>query len=239
MRYAMAMLTRLHRAAMRAAATLLFLLIAWPAQAAVTITFWSHEFGNSFPHAFITLRGVPDAGGGPVDANYGFTARTVSPAILFGAVPGRIDTAKPAYMAGSDAQFSLEITDAQYADVLRLVDEWSEATGNATYLMNSRNCVHFTQEAARRVGLTTLDFPKLMKKPRSFLQAVAAANAGQVTVLDRRGAEYLAGLEPLPAPGTPPPPAPPVTPPPAVHVAPQAPGGAALTPATAGGSTVH
>ena len=50
---------------------------AAPAWAAVTITFWSHELGNSFPHAFFTLRGVPDAGGAPVDANYGFTAKSV------------------------------------------------------------------------------------------------------------------------------------------------------------------
>jgi hypothetical protein len=57
---------------------------ALPAQAAVTITFWSHELGNSFPHAFFTLRGIPDAGGAPVDANAGFTAKSVSPALLMG-----------------------------------------------------------------------------------------------------------------------------------------------------------
>ena len=34
--------------------------------------------------------GIPDAGGRPVDANYGFTARSVSPAILVRAVRGMI-----------------------------------------------------------------------------------------------------------------------------------------------------
>ncbi len=105
-----------------AIAALLLSLAALPAHAAVTITFWSHEFGNHFPHAFFTLRGTPDAGGAPVDLNYGFTPKAISPAILFGPVQGRIDIAKRSYMDGSDAQFSLVLTDAQYADILRLVE---------------------------------------------------------------------------------------------------------------------
>lgn len=176
-------------------AALLLSLAALPAHAAVTITFWSHEFGNHFPHAFFTLRGTPDAGGAPVDLNYGFTPKAISPAILFGPVGGRIDIAKRGYMDGSDAQFSLVLTDAQYASILRLVDEWDEKKGDGTYRMNTRNCVHFTQEAARRAGLLNVDFPALMKKPRSYLKAVAQANAAQVTVIDRHGKEYLAALE--------------------------------------------
>lgn len=175
-------------------AALLLSLAALPAHAAVTITFWSHEFGNHFPHAFFTLRGTPDGGGAAVDLNYGFTPKAITPAILFGPVKGRIDIAKRGYMDGSDAQFSLVLTDAQYASILRLVDEWDETKGDNTYRMNSRNCVHFTQEAARRAGLVQVDFPNLMKKPRSYLKAVAAANAAQVTVIDRHGKEYLAAL---------------------------------------------
>ncbi|WP_211280007.1 hypothetical protein [Sphingomonas dokdonensis] len=189
-------------------AALLLSLAALPAHAAVTITFWSHEFGNHFPHAFFTLRGTPDAGGAPVDLNYGFTPKAITPAILFGPVKGRIDIAKRGYMDGSDAQFSLTLTDAQYASILRLVDEWDETKGDNTYRMNSRNCVHFTQEAARRAGLVQVDFPDLMKKPRSYLKAVAAANAAQVTVVDRHGKEYLAALEAeaaTPQPASPPP----------------------------------
>jgi len=142
---------------------------AAPAWAAVTITFWSHELGNSFPHAFFTLRGVPDAGGAPVDANYGFTAKSVSPKLLMGTVAGRLDISKPFYIAGSDAQFSVVLTDAQYNAVLGLVAAWDEKTGDAHYNLNQRNCVHFVKEAARIAGLTDLDRPKLMKKPRSYL----------------------------------------------------------------------
>lgn len=176
---------------------LLLSLTALPAQAAVTVTFWSHEFGNSFPHAFITLRGVPDAGGAPVDANYGFTAKSVTPALLFGTVPGEVEPAKPAYIAGSDAQFSVVLTDAQYNQILALIAAWDEKTGDGRYNLNNRNCVHFVKEAARIAGLTDLDRPKLMKKPRSYLQSIGDAAGPQVTKLGLRGKEYLAGLPPL------------------------------------------
>ena len=179
------------------AALMLLLGLPLPAQAAVTITFWSHELGNSFPHSFFTLRGVPDAGGAPVDANYGFTAKSISPALLWGTVNGRLDVASPAYMKSSDAQFSVTLTDGQYAAVLALVREWDEKTGDAHYNLNRRNCIHFVQEAARRAGLVGLDQPKLMKKPRSFLLAVEAANAGHVTAINQHGAAYLAALTPV------------------------------------------
>lgn len=193
-------------------AMLLWLATALPAQAAVTITFWSHEFGNDFPHAFFSLRGVPDAGGPPVDVNYGYTAKTITPAILFGAVPARIDIAKPGYMKGSDAQFSMVLTDGQYREMLSLVAEWAHP--DVDYLLNSRNCVHFVKEAARRLGLVGLDRPELMKKPRSYVKAVAEANAARVQVIGLHGDDYMAGLPPLPAPPVAPTPA--VVPPPVV-----------------------
>ncbi|MDY0959047.1 hypothetical protein SOM26_10160 [Sphingomonas sp. CFBP8993] len=183
------------------AATALFLMCAWalPAQAAVTITFWSHELGNSFPHTFFSLRGTVDANGAPVDANYGFTARSISPALLMGTVKGRLDISKPFYISTSDAQFSYVMTDAQYADILALVAAWDEKTGDSHYNLNQRNCVHFVQEAARRLGLVGLDHPDLMKKPRSYLKAVAQANADRVTIVGQNGKAYLASLPPLPA----------------------------------------
>ncbi|MEG3173568.1 hypothetical protein U1708_15235 [Sphingomonas sp. ZB1N12] len=168
-----------------------------PAQAAVTITFWSHELGNSFPHAFFTLRGIPDAGGPPVDTNVGFTAKSVSPALLMGPVAGKLDIAKPGYVAGSDAQFSVVMSDAQYEAVLRLVDAWSEGKPDSVYRLSDHNCVTFVKEAARIVGLTGIDQPKLMKKPRSYLKAVLAENTGRVTSVGLRGKAYLATLAPI------------------------------------------
>ena len=62
-----------------------------PAFAAVEIGFYSRELGgNNFPHAFIQLRGTVDATGEAVDTSYGFTARAISPAILWGSVSGEV-----------------------------------------------------------------------------------------------------------------------------------------------------
>jgi len=189
---------------------LLFLaMLALPASAnaAVTITFWSHELGNDFPHAFFSLRGTPDAGGAAVDTSYGFTAKSITPAILFGKVSSRLDIAKPRYVRGSDAQFAVTVTDAQYAAVLALVDAWG---GNKVkYDLDTHNCIHFVKEAARLVGLTGLDQPKLMRRPRSYLQAVAAANPGRITVIRRHGRDYLPTLPPAAAGQVPPAAAPP------------------------------
>ena len=184
-------------------ALLLSLVTALPAHAAVTITFWSHELGNSFPHAFFTLRGVPDAGGAPVDLNYGFTARSLTPAILMGPVAGKLDIAKPGYMAGSTAQFLVVLSDAQYADIVALVRLWGGTGEENRYKLGTHNCVHFVQEAARRAGLSDLERPRLMKKPRSYLKSIAEANAGKVTIIAKQGRDYLPTLVALP-------PAPPV-----------------------------
>ena len=106
--------------------------VALPAQAAVTITFWSHEFGNSFPHAFFTLRGIPDAGGAPVDVNYGFTAKTITPGDPDGHRWRASSTSpSPAISRGSDAQFSVTLTDAQYADVLALIARMGRGAATA------------------------------------------------------------------------------------------------------------
>ena len=185
--------------ALAAALLLLLTLAAAPAQAAVTITFWSRDFdGNYFPHAFFTLRGTPDAGGPPVDAVYGFTAKSVTPALLFGNVGGRIERPKPGYMEKAHVRFSRVMTDAQYQGVVALVRAWDERSGgDSTYNLGKRNCVTFVREAARAAGIATVDFPKLMKKPGQYLIAVAAANADAITPIEKMGREWLPTLTPI------------------------------------------
>jgi hypothetical protein len=179
-------------------AALLWLVVAVPAQAAVTITFWSHDLGSSFPHAFFTMRGTPDAGGDPIDLSFGFTAKTVSPALLFGSVPGKVERPTVSYMDGSDAQFAVVLTDAQYAGELALIQAWDETRGgDSHYNLNNRNCIHFVKEAARVAGLADLDQPDLMKKPRTYLQTIAAANGNLVAVIKMDGKQYLASLSPI------------------------------------------
>lgn len=180
----------LHRI-VRFAALLLVALASVPAQARVTVTFWSYENGGDFPHAFFTVHGTPDRGGKPVQGAWGFTPKAVTPAMLLGTVGGKIDYTTKKYVARSIAHFSVPVSDAQYDSLVRLVGEWGEK-GNNSYNINRRNCVHFVAEAMRRSGLRVVEDKKLIKKPRSFTRSIAALNAGRVTVIDKPAAPYLA-----------------------------------------------
>ncbi|MFZ3484601.1 hypothetical protein [Sphingomonas sp. 3-13AW] len=170
-------------------AALLSIGLVAPASAGVTISFWSHESGQNFPHAFFVLEGTPDAGGARVQVSYGFTAKAITPAILLGSVAGKIEESTPGYIHSSDAHFAVMLTDAQYAAVTELVQQWGEA-GNSRYNLNRRNCVHFVAEAARRAGLTVVEDRKLMKKPRSFVHSLEPLNEGRVRLLEMPGKAF-------------------------------------------------
>lgn len=150
-------------------------LLATPATAAVTVSFYSHELGSSFPHAFFTVKGTLDRGGPPVDSNFGFTAQNVSPAILMGPVKGVVESVKPKYVESSDRRFSLTVDDAKYDALMAVVAKWKAIPGKS-YDLGSRNCTHFVGEAARALGLVAPFEKALMKKPRSFLINVQKLN---------------------------------------------------------------
>ena len=154
------------------------LLCGWtiPAVAAVEIGFYSRELGgNNFPHAFVTLTGTVDATGERVDTSYGFTARAVTPGLLFGSVAGEVIVEGPQQIARSDRQFALRLSDAQYAAVMAVVEQWQNRA-QPSYNLNRRNCVHFVAELARTVGLRVENSDRLMKRPRSFLIHVRSLN---------------------------------------------------------------
>ncbi len=182
--------------AVRIAALILAALIAIPAQARVTITFWSFEQGGYFPHAFYSLHGTPDRGGPPVKASYGFTAKSVVPAMLMGSVGGKIHETDQQYFDHGTAHFSVQLSDAQFDAVMRMNRDWGP-DGNNRYSLNKRNCVHFLAEAMRRSGLRVVEDPKLMKKPKSFANSIAALNSGRITLLNRAGPAYLAATPAL------------------------------------------
>lgn len=156
-------------------------LLALPgaAHAQVVATFYAHELGSSFPHAFVVLKGTDEATGKAVDTNYGFTAVTISPAILFGAVKGEIDTADAAYVKSSDAKFRLTLDSAHYAALLAEVERW-RTRAQPSYSLGSANCVHFIGALARAVGLKTNPASRFFKKPRSYLEEVRSLNPGAV-----------------------------------------------------------
>ena len=151
---------------------------AWslPAMAAVQITFYSKELGTTFPHAFVILEGTLDRGGQRIEVDYGFTAKTVSPAILFGAVSGEVvsDNGK-SYNRASDRHFSFTLSDAEYDKVLGVVARW-RALHQPSYDLDKRNCVHFVADVAATLGMHVELPKKLIKKPKSFLNLVADSN---------------------------------------------------------------
>lgn len=145
------------------------------ANAQITVAFYSHELGSSFPHAFIVVSGTPEAGGPPVNVNFGFTARSVTPAILMGPVFGKIEAASPAYVRNSDRKFAFAISDRQYVELTALVEKWRALPGKS-YDLNHRNCIHFVGEAAQILGLKVVFDRKLIKRPRSFLENIIRLN---------------------------------------------------------------
>jgi hypothetical protein len=160
-------------------AALLLLLAPAPALAAVEISFFSHEFGSNFPHAFITLTGTDDRTGRKIDANYGFTATHVSPAILFGPVKGEVfsrDSARDAkYLADSDRHFSFTLSGAELDSVMAVVGKW-QGLKQPSYDLDRQNCVFFVADVAAKLGMRA-DTPKaLMKKPRSYTEHLTRTN---------------------------------------------------------------
>src|SRR4051812_1310645 len=157
-------------------AALLVALVAVPAAAAVQITFYSKELGATFPHAFVTLAGTLDRSGQRIDVDYGFTAKTVSPAILFGRVAGEvISDHGAAYIKASDKHFSLALSDVEYDRLMATVARW-RAIPQPSYDLGTRNCIHFVADLAASLGMKA-DVPKkLTKKPRSYLDYLTDGN---------------------------------------------------------------
>jgi hypothetical protein len=154
---------------------LLCAFLAGPAFASVEISFYARELGTNFPHAFVVLKGTVDATGEQVDTSLGFTAHSVTPALLFGAVRGEVEVLEPGYIARSDRKFAVTLTDDQYRRVLAVAEEWRNAP-QPSYRLRLHSCVHFVSAIAEAIGLRVDNEQRLMNRPRSFLERVFALN---------------------------------------------------------------
>jgi hypothetical protein len=159
------------------ALTLTFLLFIAPnsARAEVLATFYSHDFGDHFPHTFVKLKGTVDKTGEAVDTNYGFTAVNTTPAILWGSVKGKIEIKDAKYIENSNAHFTLTLSDEQYAAILAHVETWRNKP-QKSYNLNKSNCIHFIMEAAELLGLKVNRESKFFKKPKSFILEIMSLN---------------------------------------------------------------
>jgi hypothetical protein len=162
---------------------LIFVAVAAPARAAITITFYSHDMEmfrgltTYYPHGFVLLSGT-DAKGEAVSGNYGFSATTFMPNVLWQPVKGALDEALPdGYLGRSTRHFSLTLSEAQYRAVLEVVETW-RSWPQPSYDIDTHNCVHFVEEIAKASGLAVGDVSKFTREPKEFLQDVARRNAG-------------------------------------------------------------
>lgn len=157
------------------------------ARAQVTATYYSMDFGENFPHAFVHLTGTRDDGT-PVNKYLGFSARTVTPAILVSAVSGEVIRRTPRYIDVSEPRFALVLTDEQFEAINSVADYWED--NKLSYDLNQRNCIHFVADTLHVIGLTVNWESEFFKKPKGFLREVGRLNVGYVIDLEDAPASY-------------------------------------------------
>lgn len=191
-----------------AAIAAVLLLLAAPARAAVTITFYSHKFHmfhgvtTEFPHGFAILSGT-DSAGQPVNVDLGFSATTMYALALIKPIDGALDDPyTPDYVAEATPQFSFTLSDAQYRAVLAEADTWRNWR-QPSYDFYDHNCVTFIRDIAVAAGLEVSYARKFIHAPEEFLVDVGERNR---PFLDQDGhilnAAILAAPAQSPAPGT-------------------------------------
>lgn len=163
---------------LRFLASLLALVTASAALAEVRVTF--HSFNGSmpfgrFPHAFVAFDGTLDATGERVHENFGWSAKTISPAVLSGPVYGVILVEKDKWLAKTNRHFTIALTDAQYRKLRAEVEVFRTHPGKY-YSLESRNCIHFVGRMAELLGLKVEYPPELLRKPRAWLNLIGELN---------------------------------------------------------------
>ena len=154
--------------------------LAWSPAASAKVTMSFHSFNGSvlfgrYPHTFIVLEGTEEATGRPVNENYGFSAKTASPAVLNGPVEHVVMTEKAKYIKTTNRHFTVELTDAEYRRVVDEVARWRDAPGKF-YDLDTRNCIHFVGKMAEIAGLKVVYPKNLLRKPKAWLNHLTGLN---------------------------------------------------------------
>jgi len=158
---------------------LLLALLAGPALAAVTVTFYAHPGARVrggyllFPHAYVHAVGTMDDTGEAVDWAAGFTARNPGPQLLFARDRGQVLSPDVRYIGEGKPYLVLTISDETYRAVRARADWWNGPEGSV-YDLRRRNCITFVADLARVAGLRTAAEPSM--KPGTFLEATAGLN---------------------------------------------------------------
>jgi hypothetical protein len=79
------------------------------------------------------------------------------------------------YLRGTDRHFAITVSDATYHRMKAEVIAWRDAPGRY-YDLDKRNCIHFVGAIAELGGLR-VDYPKdMLRRPKAWLNHVAALN---------------------------------------------------------------
>lgn len=154
------------------------LAMAPAAQAQVMVHF--HSFNGSvifgrYPHTFVVFEGRLDDTGETIFENFGFSAKSASPAVLAGPVEHIIMTEKVKYITTTNRHFSLKVDDATYRRMKAEVIRWRDMPGKF-YDLDRRNCIHFVGRMAELAGLN-VEYPNsLMRKPKAWLNFLTGLN---------------------------------------------------------------
>ncbi len=156
------------------------LALAWSPAVSAKVAMTFHSFNGSvlfgrYPHTFVSLDGTLEANGQRVHENFGWSARSASPAVLAGPVAGVILTEKDKWLSKTNRHFTVTLDDAAYWKVRRKVEFYRDQPGRF-YSLETNNCIHFIGAIAQVAGLT-VDYPHTMlRRPREWLNHVAALN---------------------------------------------------------------
>jgi hypothetical protein len=156
---------------------LLAALLPQPALARVMLEFHSFNgtLGGRYPHAFIVLDGTLDGTGEKVHQNFGYTARSITPAILMGNVSSEIYVEKESYVRSTNVHFKVPLSDAQYRAIIAEVKVWGSEPGRG-YNLATHNCIHFVARIAQLVGLQAPVPAEMVRKPKHWLNYIAGLN---------------------------------------------------------------
>lgn len=159
---------------------LALVLSGWSPPAAAEVTMSFHSFNGSvlfgrYPHTFVLLKGTMKGTGAVVDENYGFTAKKVSTAILSGPVEHDILVEDQKYIKKTNKHFSVVLSDAQVARVRATMRAWRDQPGKY-YDLDTRNCIHFVGAMAQIAGLKVSYPKKMIRRPKKWLNHIAALN---------------------------------------------------------------
>ena len=110
-----------------------------------------------------------------IHENFGFSARHATPDVLLGPVAHMIYTEDERYIRTTNRHFTVTVSDATYRRMKDEVIAWRDAPGRY-YDLDTRNCIHFVGRMAQLAGLQ-VDYPKkMLRKPKAWLNHIAALN---------------------------------------------------------------